>query len=104
IGPRIVFGPGSETVALLGGGVFRITPLAAREAWNMVKGICGLKLLDGYRNMTVRRQKTHAQMRMRVSQLADEVPAISEMDFNPVKVYEEGKGAEVLDVRIMVRR
>jgi len=103
-GPLIAFGLGGVTVELLGDVVFRITPLTDRDAWNMVKGIRGFKLLDGYRNMPVRDQKALAEMLLRVSQLVEEVPAISEMDFNPVKVYEEGKGAEVLDVRIMVRR
>lgn len=103
-GPLVAFGLGGVTVELLGDVVFRITPLTDRDAWNMVKGIRGFKLLDGYRNMPVRDQKALAEMLLRVSQLVEEVPAISEMDFNPVKVYEEGKGAEVLDVRIMVRR
>ena len=49
-GPLVAFGLGGVTVELLGDVVFRITPLTDRDAWNMVKGIRGFKLLDGYRN------------------------------------------------------
>ena len=103
-GPLVAFGLGGVTVELLGDVVFRITPLTDRDAWSMIKGIRGYKLLDGYRNLPVRDQKALADMLLRVGRSVDEVPHIAEMDFNPVKVYDDGKGAEVLDARVMVRR
>ena len=70
---------------------------SGRRAW--IKGIRGYKLLDRYRNLPVRDEKALADMLLRVGRLVDEVPHIAEMDFYPVKVYDDGKGAEVLDAR-----
>jgi len=103
-GPLIAFGLGGVTVELLGDVVFRITPLSDRDVWSMIKGIRGFKLLDGYRNMPKRDQNALAEILLRLSRLVEAVPAITEMDFNPVKVYEDGKGAQVLDARVMVKR
>ncbi len=103
-GPLVAFGLGGVTVELLGDVVFRITPLTDLDVWNMIKGIRGYKLLDGYRNTPKRDQEALAEMLLRVSRLVEAVPAISEMDFNPVRVYDEGQGAQVLDARIMVKK
>jgi len=103
-GPLIAFGLGGVTVELLGDVVFRITPLTDVDAREMIRGIRGFKLLDGYRSTPKRDQEALADILLRVSRMVEEIEPIAEMDFNPVKVYEEGKGAEVLDVRIMVRR
>ncbi|HEX6984297.1 MAG TPA: acetate--CoA ligase family protein, partial [Planctomycetaceae bacterium] len=48
-GPLVAFGLGGVTVELLGDVVFRITPLTDQDAVEMVRGIRGYKLLDGYR-------------------------------------------------------
>lgn len=103
-GPLVAFGLGGVMVELLGDVVFRITPLSDKDAWSMVKGIRGYRILDGYRNLPVRDQEALVEMLLRIGRLVDEVPQIAEMDLNPVKVYDNGKGAEALDVRIMVRR
>jgi acyl-CoA synthetase (NDP forming) len=41
---------------------------------------------------------------MRVSALVEAAPEILELDLNPVKVLEPGKGAVVLDARMRVGR
>src|SRR5690606_32550303 len=103
-GPLVAFGLGGVSVELLGDVVFRITPLTDQDAAEMVRGIRGYKLLDGYRRTPPRDKEALVDMLLRVSRLVEEVPVIDDMDFNPVRVFEEGKGALVLDARIMVRR
>jgi acetyl coenzyme A synthetase (ADP forming)-like protein len=103
-GPLIGFGLGGVTVEVLGDAVFRITPLTDQDAIEMVRGIRGYKLLDGFRGAPPADKAALADMLLRVSRLVEEVPEISEMDFNPVRVFEEGKGAIVLDARIHVKR
>ena len=39
----------------------------------------------------------------RVSQLVTDFKEIGEMDINPLLVYEQGKGALVLDARFLLR-
>lgn len=102
-GPLVAFGLGGISVELLGDVVFRITPLTDQDAAEMITGIKGYKLLDGYRNTPPRDKEVLADMLLRVSRLVEEVPQIVDLDFNPVRVYNEGEGAEVLDARIMVR-
>ncbi len=103
-GPLVAFGLGGVTVELLGDVVFRITPLTDQDADEMIRGIRGYKLLDGYRGAPKSDKEAVQDILLRVSRLVDEVPEIVDLDFNPVKVLEEGKGAIVLDARIMVRR
>lgn len=102
-GPLIAFGLGGVTVELLGDVVFRITPLTDLDAQEMIRGIRGYKLLDGYRKTPRRDQAALADILLRVSRMVEEIEPITEMDFNPVLVFEEGKGAVVLDARVMVR-
>lgn len=102
-GPLIAFGLGGVTVELLGDVVFRITPLTDQDAAEMIRGIRGYKLLDGYRQTPVRDKEALADILLRVSRMVEEVPAIVDLDFNPVRVFTEGEGAQILDARIKVR-
>ncbi|HEX6971078.1 MAG TPA: acetate--CoA ligase family protein, partial [Limnochordia bacterium] len=102
-GPLVAFGLGGVTVELLGDVVFRITPLTDQDAVEMVRGIRGYKLLDGYRGAPKADQQALVDILLRVSHLVEEVPQVAELDFNPVKVLDEGRGAVVLDARVMVR-
>src|SRR5690606_32113789 len=96
-------GLGGVTVELLGDVVFRITPLTDQDAAEMIRGIRGYKLLDGYRQTPVRDKEALADILLRVSRMVEEVPAIVDLDFNPVRVFTEGEGAQILDARIKVR-
>ena len=39
----------------------------------------------------------------RVSKLADDLPEVAELDLNPVLVLEQGRGCQIVDVRVRVR-
>lgn len=45
-----------------------------------------------------------AEIIMRVSALVEIAPEVRELDLNPVKVLEPGKGAVVVDARMRVGR
>lgn len=102
-GPLIAFGLGGVTVELLGDVVFRITPLTDQDAKEMIQGIRGAKLLEGFRGSPVRDRQAVIDILLRISRLVEELPVISEIDFNPVRVYTDGEGAEVLDARILLK-
>ncbi len=40
---------------------------------------------------------------LRISQLVTDFPEIVEMDINPLMVYEEGRGAITLDMRLVLK-
>lgn len=102
-GPLLLFGLGGVQVELLKDVVFRVHPLTDRDAAQMVRGIRGAKLLEGYRGAPPGDLERLEETILRVSQLAGEFPEIVEMDLNPLKVLPPGKGCVVLDARVMVR-
>jgi acetate---CoA ligase (ADP-forming) len=101
-GPILAFGLGGIHVEVLQDVVFRITPLTERDADEMVTGIRGYRLLQGYRGAPEADVAAVKALLLRVSRLAQEVPEIEELDLNPIKAHEPGRGYSVLDARIRV--
>jgi acetyltransferase len=102
-GPLIMFGLGGVQVELLQDVVFRVHPLSDRDASEMVHGIKGARLFDGYRGAPRCDVEVLEDILLRVSQLAGDHPEVAEMDLNPLKVRERGRGCLVLDARIAVK-
>lgn len=103
-GPLIGFGLGGTMVELLKDVVFRITPLTDSDAAEMVRSIRGLPLLTGYRGRPATDLAAVEELLLRISWLVEAAPAIAEMDLNPVKVFEAGRGVCPVDVRIYVKQ
>jgi acyl-CoA synthetase (NDP forming) len=98
-----MFGLGGVQVELLKDVVFRVTPLTDLDAQQMVRGVRGARLLEGYRGAPPGDAPALEEVLLRLSQLAGDHPAIVEMDLNPLRVMEPGKGCIALDARIAVR-
>jgi len=90
-------------VELLKDVIFRVHPLSDRDAAEMVRGIKGAALFDGYRGAPPSDIAALQEMLLRVSQMVGDHPEILEMDLNPVSVRERGQGCVVLDARIAVQ-
>ena len=101
-GPVIMFGLGGIYVEVLKDVVFRIVPIDEQEAMNMVESIKTIKLLKGVRGEKSSDLKAIADSLQRLSQLVIDFPEIKEFDINPLLVLEEGKGARVVDARIIL--
>jgi acyl-CoA synthetase (NDP forming) len=101
-GPLIVFGLGGVLVELMGDVTFRIHPLTDVDARIMVRSIKGSRLLDGYRNLPAGDVASLEEMLLKVSAMITTLPEVRDMDLNPVKVLEPGKGTRVVDARIRV--
>lgn len=102
-GPLVVFGLGGVYVELLKDVAFRIHPLTDMDAAEMIKETKGHKLLEGYRSQPVGDIVALEEAVLRVSGLISAAPELVEMDLNPVKVLEPGKGVIVVDARMRVR-
>jgi 4-hydroxybutyryl-CoA synthetase (ADP-forming) len=102
-GPVIMFGLGGIYVEVLKDVVFRVAPIDEREAGKMVESIKTIKLLKGVRGEKPSDTKAIADSLQRLSQLVTDFPEIKEFDINPLLVLEEGKGARVVDARIIVK-
>jgi 4-hydroxybutyrate---CoA ligase (ADP-forming) len=101
-GPVIMFGLGGIYVEVLKDVVFRIVPIDEQEAINMVESIKTIKLLKGVRGEKSSDLRAISDSLQRLSQLVDDFPEIKEFDINPLLVLEEGKGARVVDARIIL--
>jgi acetyl coenzyme A synthetase (ADP forming)-like protein len=102
-GPLIAFGLGGVLVEVLADVSFRVAPLTDRDAAEMVRGIRGFRLLQGYRGRPPVDLASIEELLLRVSRLVEEVPEISELDLNPAFACEPGKGCRIADARIRVR-
>jgi acetyl coenzyme A synthetase (ADP forming)-like protein len=103
-GPLVVFGLGGIYVELLQDVAFRIHPLTDVDAAEMIREIKGYRLLEGYRRQPQGDIAALEQALLRVSGLISAVPELMEMDLNPVKVLEPGRGVVVVDARMKIRR
>jgi len=99
-GPLVVFGLGGIHVEILRDVSFRVTPLTDRDAREMVQGIRGYRLLEGYRGHPPADIPAIEELLLRVSRLVEEVPEISELDLNPVFALPPGQGCLIVDARI----
>ncbi len=101
-GPVIMFGLGGIYVEVLKDVVFRIVPIDEQEAINMVESIKTIKLLKGVRGEKSSDLRAISDSLQRLSQLVVDFPEIKEFDINPLLVLEVGKGARVVDARIIL--
>jgi acetate---CoA ligase (ADP-forming) len=102
-GPIIAFGLGGIYVEILHDVCFRITPLTDRDAKEMIHGIRGYRLLEGYRGHLPADLDALEDVLLRISRLVEEVPEIREMDLNPIFALPPTQGCRIADARIKVR-
>ncbi|HWP66462.1 MAG TPA: GNAT family N-acetyltransferase [Candidatus Limnocylindria bacterium] len=99
-GPLLVCGLGGTLVELLRDVAHHLVPVTDRDAEEMLGRLRTSRLLDGYRGAPAGDRPALIDVICRVSALAEVVPEIVELDLNPVKVLEPGRGAIVVDARI----
>jgi len=99
-GQTVMFGLGGIFVEIFKDVSFRIAPLTAEDAKEMVIELKAYPLLKGYRNAPPVDIDALADILLRTSRLVMENPEIKELDFNPVIAYQ--KGAKTVDARIIL--
>jgi acetate---CoA ligase (ADP-forming) len=102
-GPLVAFGLGGIHVEVLKDVGFRVAPLTDRDADELLHGIRGLPLLNGYRGHPAADIDALRELLLRVSRLAVDVPEIVELDLNPVIALPPGHGCRIVDARVKVR-
>jgi acetyltransferase len=102
-GPLLMFGLGGILVEILQDVTFRIAPINDLSTDSMVTGIKAAKILQGFRGEPPRDVERIKECLQRLSQLVIDFSEIDELDINPLLVFEEGKGAVVLDARFLLK-
>ncbi|MHA1246155.1 MAG: acetate--CoA ligase family protein [Candidatus Thorarchaeota archaeon] len=101
-GHALMFGLGGIFVEVLKDVTFRLIPLSESDAREMIGEIKAAKILEGIRGQPPRDVDALVKVIMSVSKMVEENPEIRELDCNPTFVYERGKGALVVDARILI--
>jgi acyl-CoA synthetase (NDP forming) len=99
-GPLVVFGLGGVATEVLGDHAARLAPLTTTDADDLIHSIRAAPLLLGHRGQPPADLAALRDTLLRVSQLADDLPQIAELDLNPVMAGADG--VTVVDARIRV--
>lgn len=102
-GPLVMFGLGGIYVEVLKDVSFRIAPFDRQEAMAMLREIRSFGLLQGVRGEPPSDLDAVADALLRLSQLVTDFPEIVEMDINPLMVFEKGRGAIAVDMRLVLK-
>ena len=89
-GPLVAFGLGGTQVELFRDVGFRIAPLTERDADEMIHGVRGFPLLQGYRNKPPADLRALRDVLLKVSYLGAQIPELAELEFNPVMALPAG--------------
>ncbi len=102
-GHLIMVGLGGIYTEIIKDTSFRIAPLNQYEAEEMVSTLKFYPLLRGVRGEAAADIEIVVEYLLRLSQLAEDFPEISELDINPLAVQMKGKGAVAIDARIILK-
>jgi acetyltransferase len=100
-GALVMFGLGGIYVEALRDIVFRIAPIGPLEAYDMLKGIRSVAILEGVRGAPPVDFAALGEVLQRVAQLAMDFEDIAEMDINPLLAFPTGVTA--VDARILLQ-
>ncbi len=99
-GPVLMFGLGGVLVEVLKDVAFRVVPISARDARQMIHEIQGFPLLQGYRGQEPADLEALEGLLLKLSQFIEGHPEVAELDLNPVFAYP--KSAVAVDARIVL--
>ena len=102
IGPVVMLGAGGIHVEVFKDAAYRVAPVSEAEARAMLTEVRAARLLQGFRGVPPADVDALAECAERCSSLMLACPRIREMDMNPVRVLEQGRGCRVLDIRVGV--
>jgi acetyltransferase len=101
-GPTIAFGMGGIFVEVLKDISLRVAPLSKFDAEQMVNEIKGYPILQGIRGKKRSDIESIVDILLRVARLAEDCrDIISEIDINPLIVFDEGRGVKALDALVV---
>ena len=101
-GPLVAFGPGGVFAELIGDASLRIAPLTDFDAEELVTSGKAGRLVRGYRGAEPADAAALVDLVHRLAALGDDLPAVAELDLNPVLGFPDR--AVAVDARVRVGR
>ena len=99
-GPVVACGYGGIYVEAMKDISVKLTPLAEKDAQDMIRSLRTYTIIKGYRGEKPYDEKAMSALIMAVNSMAEDLPEIQEMDLNPVILHNEG--LTTVDARIRV--
>lgn len=103
-GPIIMFGLGGIYVEVLRDISFRALPLGRKEIINMMRETHSYSLLLGVRGEEQKDIDNVVDTIIRLGTVIEKCESISDIEINPLVVYEQGSGVKALDARILLSK
>ena len=101
-GPLVAFGPGGVFAELIGDAAFRTAPLTDVDAEELVTGGKAGRLVRGFRGAPPADNAALVDLVHRLARLGEDLPAVAELDLNPVKALPDRCVA--VDARVRLQR
>jgi acetate---CoA ligase (ADP-forming) len=99
-GPLVAFGPGGALAELIGEASFRLAPLTNVDVDELLHTGKAARLVAGFRGAPPAGEPPLADLLLRLGRLAEDLPAVAELDLNPVLAGPDGCVA--VDARVRV--
>ncbi len=103
-GPIVMVGLGGIYVEVMKDVAFRAHPLNRREVLSMIEQIRSYPLLLGVRGEKTKDMGSLVDIILTLGSIVQKCKGISDIEINPVMVYEQGMGAKAVDVRILLSK
>ncbi|MBN1613207.1 MAG: acetate--CoA ligase family protein [Deltaproteobacteria bacterium] len=103
-GPIVMVGHGGIYVEVMKDVSFRALPLTRSDILSMIKQIRSYPLLLGVRGEKMKDIETLVDTILKLGAIVDKCEGISDIEINPLVIYEQGQGARAVDVRIILSR
>ncbi len=101
-GPIVMFGLGGIYVEVMKDVSFRAAPLSRNEVMSMVKEIKSYPLLLGVRGEARKDIEGIIDTLVKLAAVIQRCKNITDIEINPLMVYEQGQGTKAVDVRVLV--
>jgi acetyltransferase len=102
-GPIVMCGLGGIYVEVMKDVVFRGLPLNKKEVMTMLKEIKSFPLLLGVRGQKRRDIEGVIDTIIKVGTILTHCAKITDIEINPIVVYEQARGLRALDARILIQ-
>lgn len=103
-GPVVMCGLGGIYVEVLKEVAFASYPLSRREATSMIKNTKAYQILLGARGEARKDIEALIETLIKVGAIVKQCKSISDIEINPVMVYDSGAGVKAVDVRILLSK
>ncbi|MDH5490454.1 MAG: acetate--CoA ligase family protein [Myxococcales bacterium] len=101
-GPLLMFGMGGIWIELFEDVAFKVHPLTDIDAAELIAGVRGTRLLEGFRGAPAADREALQDALLRLSKLVSDFPDIVEMEINPFFAAPIGQRSGAVDVRLRV--